>query len=274
GGGGATTTPLPKLARYNAKDADYTLRLYYHFREELTTPGNERTLRLFTKLLMPASRALTTIERTGMWIDQDRLLKRRVLLRRWLDGGNMKLVSLVGHDANWNSPQQLAQILFGELKLPMFDLTRTGKPSTKESVLLRLKHEHKVAAMILKWRELAKQDGTYLGPWSELIDEEGRIHTHYKITGTVTGRLSSGKEHAKAPGINVQKIPRDKFIRSIIGAPPGWKFVEADFSQVELRIAAHYARDDTMIRLFQLNEDIHLATAVKMTGKRPEQVEP
>jgi DNA polymerase-1 len=274
GGGGAMTTPLPKLARYNAKDADYTLRLYYHFREELTASGNERTLRLFTKLLMPASKALTTIERTGMWVDQERLLNRRLELKARMERVHRRLVKLIGHDANWNSPQQVAQILFGELKLPMFDLTRTGKPSTKESVMLRLKHKHKVPALILKWRELSKQEGTYLGPWSELLDRGGRIHTHYKITGTVTGRLSSGKEHAKAPGINVQQIPRDTFIRSIIGAPPGWKFVEADFSQIELRIAAHYAQDPTMMRLFQLGEDIHLATAVKMMGKHPDQITP
>jgi len=274
GGGGALTTALSKLARYNAKDADYTLRLYYHFREELTSTGNERTLRLFVKLLMPASKALTTIERTGMWVDQERLLTRRLELDKRLATVDERLTELTGQKANWNSPQQLAKILFSEMDMTVWELTAKGAPSTREAVLLRLSKEHEVPKLILEWRSLSKNKSTYLDNWLELLSSDSRIRTHYKLTGTVTGRLSSGKEHQKARGINVQQVPRDKFIRGIIGAPPGWKFLEADFSQIELRIAAHYSQDPTMIRLFQLDEDIHLATAVKMTRKQPHQVEP
>lgn len=272
-GGGALTTPISQLARYNAKDADYTLRLYYRFREELTQPGNERTLRLFYKLLMPVSRALTDVERTGMWIDKERLAIRRIEVQKKLTEINNRLVELVGHEANWNSPIQLAKILFEELGLQMYDLTAKGSPSTKESVLLRLKDEHEVPRLILEYREWSKYKSSYFDNWVELMDQHDRIHTHYRITGTVTGRLSSGKEHEKARGINVQQIPRNSFVRGVVGAPPGWRFVEADFSQVELRVAAHYSGDREMQRLFQLGQDIHLATAMQVTGKPASEID-
>jgi DNA polymerase-1 len=105
------------------------------------------------------------------------------------------------------------------------------------------------------------------------MDEDGRLHANYKLTGTVTGRLSSGKlEDSRGPGLNVQQVPRDPFIRGIIGAPRGWRFVEADFSQVELRIAAHLSRDPTLQRLYALDEDVHLTTAMQVTGKPADQI--
>lgn len=271
--GGAMTHSLRRLAVYNAKDADYTLRLYYMFRKELEKPENARSLRLFKKLMMPASRALTSIERTGLYVDQDRLNKRRIQCQTQLDKIGRKLTKVYGQEANWNSTRVIADLLFNKLQLPLIEKTAKGAPSTKESVLLRLKKQHKGAALILEWRKWAKYQSTYLERWAEVKDDDGRIHPNYKLTGTVTGRLSSGKEEgSRGPGLNVQQVPRDQFIRSIIGAPPGWRLVEADFSQVELRIAAHYSGDPTLQRLYQLGEDVHLARAVRMTGKPAEQV--
>lgn len=270
--GGAKATPLIKLALYNAKDADYTLRLYYVFKKELLKPGNERILRLFAKLLMPASRVLTAVERTGMWVDRDRLIERSLQLERRADKLNRKLTKLAGIEINWNSAPQVADVLFGRLKLPIFDLTGTGKPSTKESVLLRLKDEHPVPQLILEWREVKKNQNTYFANWLAQMDEKHYIHPNYKITGTVTGRLASGKEDKKDPRLGVQQVPRDPFIRGCIGAPPGWRFVEADFSQVELRIAAHYSQDATMTRIFQMNGDPHMTMAMAMTGKSQKDV--
>lgn len=270
--GGAKATPLTKLARYNAKDADYTLRLYYEFKRALTKPGNERILRLFAKLLMPASRTLTTVEATGMWVDRQRLLERIIEVDRKLGRINRKLLKLTGTEANWNSPQQLAEILFGQLKLPIYDLTGKGAPSTKESVLLRLQDEHPVPKLILEWRQWAKNKSTYFSNWAEKMDDRQRIHPNYKITGTVTGRLASGKEDKKDTRIGVQQVPRDPFIRSCIGAPKNWRFVEADFSQVELRIAAHYSQDPTMTRIFQMDGDPHMTMAMAMTGKTAEHI--
>jgi DNA polymerase-1 len=99
--------------------------------------------------------------------------------------------------------------------------------------------------------------GTYLLPWSGKLDERSRLHTFYKIYGTVTGRLSG----------EMQQVPRDPFIRSVIGAPPGWQWIQADYSQIELRVAAHIAQEERMIRAFLLGEDIHTLTAARMSGR-------
>jgi len=266
--GAAMTTPLRKLARYGGKDAAYTLDLYYEFREELMAPENRRLLRIFKILMMPASIALTDIEQTGLWIDQKRLAKRRVQVQERLEQINAKLEKVVGHDANWNSTQQVARILFEEQGLPVILKTGGGANSTAETVLLRLAAQgHEVPQLLLEWREWFKKESTYFSTWVEKM-HDGRMHANYKIAGTVTGRLSSGKnEGDRSKGLNAQQIPRDTFLRGVIGAPKGWKFVEADFSQIELRIAAHYAQERTMLRIFHQDGDIHMATAVKVTQK-------
>lgn len=271
--GAAMTTPLKKLAVYGGKDAAYTLGLYNEFKAELLQPENNRLKRIFKVLMMPASVALTDIEQTGLWLDQQRLAERRVQVQKEMDKLHKKLVKAVGHDINWNSTQQLAAVLFDELKLPIIMKTAGGANSTAETVLLRLAAEgHEVPQLILEWRKWMKYESTYLGNWAAKM-HHGRMHANYKIAGTVTGRLSSGKEEGdKARGLNAQQIPRDTFIRSVVGAPPGWKFVEADFSQVELRIAAHYAQEKTMLRIFHSDGDIHLETAVKVTQKPPEKI--
>lgn len=273
-GGAAMTENLARLATYNGKDCDYTLQLYYHFRDELKREGNERSARLFAKLLMPASRALTDIERTGMWIDEERLALRRIEVQGLLHDINEKLTEVMGFAANWNSTRVISELLFNKLNLPILETTEKGAPSTRESVLLRLRHDHEAVNLILEWRKWSKYDSTYLSRWRD-IEINSRIHPNYKITGTVTGRLSSGKEegNTRGKGLNVQQVPRDLLIRSIIGAPEGWKFIEADFSQVELRIVAHYAQDPTMIRIFNTDGDIHLTTAMQITGKPADKIE-
>jgi DNA polymerase-1 len=270
--GGAMVEDLKKLAKYNGKDSDYTLRLYYKFKEQLTVEGNERSLRIFTKIMMPASRCLTDIERTGMWLDQERMAERLIEINRRLEKLTTRLTKLAGEEVNWNSSQQMSAILFGKLKLPVIEMTDGGAFSTKESVLLRLRDKHEIVPLILEWRGYAKNRG-FLEGWGELLDGNSRLHANYKLAGTVTGRLSSGKEEGnRGRGLNMQQVPRDPLIRSILGAPPGWRFVEADFSQIELRIAAHYSGDQTLQRLYQLGEDVHMQMAVSMTGKPASEV--
>lgn len=264
--GKAMTYPLNRLAKYNAKDTDYTLRLYEIFKKDLKRPGNERTVRIFQTLMMPASRALTEIEAHGMWVDEKRLADRRIMVNKKLTKIKRQLDKHIGHEINFNSPMQVAVVLFEQFGLDVIDTTKTGKPSTNESVMLRLAAEHPVPQLILDWRQWKKNESTYLTKWaSKLVDH--RIHPNYKLSGTVTGRLSGGKEGAKDSRVGVQQVPRDPLIRGIIGAPPGWSFVEADFSQVELRVAAHAAQEPTMMRLFNIDEDIHLTMAMQMTGK-------
>lgn len=266
--GKAMTEPLRKVALYNAKDTAYTLALYETFKKQLKDPGEIRSLRLFVKLMMPASRALTDIERIGLWVDQKRFAQRRIKVTKRLAKINKELTKLVGYEANWNSTQQLAEIMFERMNVPIQDLTKGGNPSTNESVMLRLKDEYPIAAKILEWREWHGFESRYFKSWEEHMDHNGRMHANYKLTGTVTGRLSSGKETGdKRRGLNAQQIPRDPFIRGIIGAPPGYKFVEADFAQIELRLAAHASQDPVMMRIFLNDEDPHMVMAMKLTGK-------
>lgn len=262
----AYNAPLKRLCIYNGKDCDYTLKLYNLFKERLKE--EPRLARLYLKLTMPAARTLTKVEATGMWVDPQRMKERTFQAEhKFLMCQNFMRMYLPTDkpNINFNSPQQVGAWLFGDLKLPILEETAKGMPSTREAVLLQLAKQSKPVAALLKYRKWAKYLSTYLRPWKEQVDQRGRLHTSYLLHGTVTGRLSSR-------GPNLQQVPRDPFIRSIIGAPPGWVFVEADYSQVELRIAAMIANERNMLRAFATGEDIHMKTACEMTGKSPADV--
>lgn len=270
----ALEIPLKKLAIYNGKDTAYTLELYNIFKRDLKREKNRRALRLFKRVMMPTSQTLTDVERHGLWLDQERLAQRTIETQQKVEKIQRKIYKLAKMELNLNSPKQLAELLFEKLGLPVIETTDAGAASTKESVLLKLRDKHKIAELILEYRKWAKWLSTYLVGWAALMDENGRIHPNYKICGTVTGRLSSGKESGdKGRGLNAQQVPRDKFIRSIIGAPDGWVFVEADFSQAELRVAAHYSQDKALLRHYDRDFDVHMATAMKMTGKPAKHIE-
>jgi uracil-DNA glycosylase family 4 len=258
----AQEVPLKRLAIYNGKDCDYTFRLRELFKPNLAE--EPRVTRLFAKLVMPASNALTRIERGGIWVDEQRLNERTNRAQQVLKQLTAYMdVSSGG--INYNSPQQVALWLFGELGLPILEETNTGNPSTREGVLLSLESESRYVKALLKYRKWHKWLTTYLLPWGEHRDERSRIHTSYLLHGTVTGRLSSR-------GPNLQQVPRDPFIRGILGASPGWVFVEADYSQVELRIAAMLANERTMLRVLNSGADLHTSTAVSILRKLPEDI--
>lgn len=253
----AQAVPLKRLAIYNGKDCDYTLRLRNRFRDNLAS--EPRIARLFTRLIMPASNALTRIEMEGIYVDRGRLQDRTARAEEVLS----KLVRFMDKSSggiNYNSPQQVAEWLFGRLGLPIIEETRTGAASTREGVLFALEKEHKVVKALLKYRKWSKFLSTYLYAWKDKMDGRSRIHTSYLLHGTTTGRLSSR-------GPNLQQVPRDPFIRSILGAPPGWQFVEADYSQVELRIGAMLAGERTMLRILASGRDMHYNTASSILRK-------
>ena len=245
---------LKRLAIYNGKDCDYTLRLYYLFRQHLKE--QPRLARLFKFLMMPASDVFTKLEAMGTYVDSDRLRKRYKEASKKV----AKLEKEMGAEINYNSPAQVGHWLFNQLKLPVIEETATGAPSTKESVLLQLAKRDERVAALLEYRKWSKYLTTYILPWSERRDRHHRIHPSYRLTGTVTGRLSSAEP-------NLQQVPRNRTIRGILGAPPGWVLVEADYSQVELRIAAWMANETTMMKILASGEDLHANTAKAITGK-------
>lgn len=265
--GNAYSMDRKELLIYNAKDTDYTLRLYHRMREELRQ--EPRVARVFTKLMMPASNVLVEVENHGIQLDMKRWKKRfkqaqaiEEKIRRYM----LQYVPVEKREGfNFASPKQVGAWIFDDLGLPIIEETKTGAPSTKESVLLILGKQHKAVAAMLKWRKWKKYMTTYFLPWRDLRDENDRIHPTYKLFGTVTGRLSCADP-------NLQQVPRDPFIRGILGARRGWRLVVADYSQVELRIAAMMANESTMLAQFARGEDIHMIRACKMTGKLPKDV--
>src|SRR5215471_2150357 len=258
--------PLKRIASYNGNDVGYTHQIYPKLRQELI--AHPRLTRLFAKLMMPASHVIQQVEAAGMYVDRKRLFHRMAILQGEIDDRKEVLREHLPRswreDFNFNSTQQLGRWLFSRkgLGLSPLETTASGRPSTKEAVLLHY-HDHPAIRALLEYRTLQlKWMNTYLLPWSTKLDSRSRLHTTYKLYGTVTGRLSG----------DLQQVPRDSFIRGVIGAPEGWCFVQADYSQIELRIAAHVAKERRMRRSFLTGQDLHMVTACSLTGKSASQV--
>lgn len=258
----AFNMPLRRLSIYQAKDVDYTLRLYWLFRQQLV--DEPRLRKVFSRLMMPASNELVKVETVGMYVIGANLKKQLKIKEKERDKVEAKLRSYVPvatrETINFRSPQQVGKWLFGDLGLSIVKKTKTGAASTDEDVMLTLAKQHPAAKLLLRYRTLETKDiRTYLRSWDEKRDRRSRVHTNYKLFGTVTGRLSSEKP-------NMQQVPRDSTMRSCFGAPESWTFVDADYSQVELRIAAMLSRDPTLLRIFATGGDPHLTTAAEVSG--------
>ncbi|MCY2931550.1 MAG: DNA polymerase I [Planctomycetota bacterium] len=262
------TVQLDVVTRYAGEDADVALRLA----DVLAARLEEQNLTdLFANLEMPLMPVLADMEGAGIIVDRAILKKLELLLSKQADELQGKIVQLVGHPFNVDSPKQLAVVLFEELKLPVLKKTTTG-PSTDADVLAQLAVQHDLPALVLEYRRLTKLLGTYLKALAECINPRtGRIHTSFHQTGTATGRLSSSDP-------NLQNIPvrseDGRQIRAAFVAPPGHLLLSADYSQVEIRMLAHLCGDETLIAGFQADEDIHRIVAGEVFGCKPEDVTP
>lgn len=259
-------TPLPELAEYNGKDTDYTLRLYHLFRAQLIE--QPKLARIFRFISMPAVNALVEVEARGFPVDVRRLKERHAKIldaMAYLDAQMAEYVPPhLRKGRNWRPSNFLRHFLFQQLGLPMVALTGKSKVAkVDEDVLVALRNYHPAMPMLLAWRKYDKWRG-YTAKWIELVKLKGeaRLHPSYNVIGTVTGRLSS----------NFQQVPRDPFMRGIFGAEPGWQLIEADFSQIELRVAAMLSGDDTMVQAYRAGDDLHMLMAMAITMKSREQV--
>ena len=241
--------------KYGAADATYTLRLGKIFEEMLRAEPDLH--RLFWKLVMPGARAMEDAEMEGMYIDPVarkeiglELLSRRITLREEL---NELVEEQAGYEepVNWNSPQQIARLLYDDLGIPCKIFTKKNAPSTSEQALLHLKG-NPIVDKLLAFREADKFFSVYIKGW-EQYRVGNRLHFDYKLHGTVTGRYSSP----------LHPVPRDGSIRNLFCAPPGWTFVAMDLATAEMRIAAHLARDPEMMGVFLRGEDIHWRTLME-----------
>lgn len=280
----AMVTDLKTMGRYCGIDTIYTRKLYPPLRDKLME--DEKTARIFKYITMPASRMMERTEIKGLWVDRKALGKRYQEAYTKLNEVIDKLESYVPDDfwerqgkkkpkglktkINWNSSAQLGMFFFspkkrGGLGLKIVETTNTGQPSTAEHTMISLEGTHPACDLLLEYRKWAKYLNTYIEPWMEKSDNsDWRLHPNFKIYGTVTGRISSEDP-------NPQQVPRDTFIRSVIGAPKGWTFLEADYSQIELRVVAFLSGEPRMARAYLLGEDIHTITACDVLGLTLEQ---
>lgn len=243
------TVPPARLFRYNALDTRYTLELDEVY-DDMLVPELRR---LYDRLVMRAARAFEEIETRGFFVNLDRYKEASKVLNRRRAKLLRQLYNAVGYEVNWNSPDQVASVLYKDLGLEPTVFTGKGKPSTGEEALVDL--EHPVVDLLKKYREVDKLVGTYIDGWAELM-EGPWLHLGFKLAGTVTGRYAS----------RLHQIPRDPLIRSLIDAPEGWTFVAADYSQIELRIVAQLSREPRMLQIYQTGGDIHKMTAQTVLG--------
>ncbi len=226
---------------------------------------------LYERVDLPLCRVLAEMETEGFLIDRGALAEFGDMLAGRIDEVQKTIYALAGEDTfNINSTQQLGHILFDRLGLPPVKKTKTGY-STNADVLEKLRGEHPIIDSILEYRQLTKLKSTYVDGLSKVIGPDGRIHTSFQNTVTATGRLSSTEP-------NLQNIPvRTKLgaeLRKMFAAPAGKVLVDADYSQIELRLLAHMAGDQAMIDGFKSGEDIHTITASQVFGVSVEEVEP
>lgn len=223
--------------------------------EELTKISS---LDLFNNIEMPLCEILADMQYTGMCIDEKELVKYGQNLKKHIEELRIDIYSLAGEEFNVNSTKQLGIILFEKLKLTPSKKTKSGY-STDVDALEKIKAEHPIIDKILEYRQLVKLNSTYVEGMIPFINEKTRrIHTFFHQTVTATGRLSSTEP-------NLQNIPTrtelGKKLRKVFKAEDGKLFVDADYSQVELRILAHMSGDENMIEAFNTGEDIHTITA-------------
>ncbi|TXI29758.1 MAG: DNA polymerase I [Nitrosomonas oligotropha] len=260
---------LDIATKYAAEDADITLRLH-----QTLYPGIQKEERLnyiYREIEMPVLDVLFEIERNGVLLDYKLLQRQSHELGEKLQTLEQQAHTLAGQPFNLNSPKQIQEILFTQLKLPVIKKTPTGVPSTDEDVLQQLALDYPLPKLLLDYRGLAKLKSTYTDKLPLMMDRNtGRVHTNYAQAVAVTGRLASSDP-------NLQNIPvrtsEGRRIREAFIAPPGHKIVSADYSQIELRIMAHISQDEGLLKAFAAGEDIHRATAAEILGIPLDQVD-
>ena len=253
---------LQTATQYAAEDADITLRLHCALWPQIqASPG---LLYVYEKIEMPAMRVLGIMERNGIRIDTALLAKQGQEIGKRLLALEGEIHQLAGQPFNIQSPKQIAEILFGQLELPIIKKTPSGSPSTDEEVLQKLAEDYPLPARILDYRSLAKLMSTYIEKLPRMADPQtGRVHTNFSQAVAVTGRLASSEP-------NLQNIPvrteEGRRIREAFIPAPGCKLLSADYSQIELRIMAHIAEDANLLEAFATGKDVHQATAAEIFG--------
>jgi DNA polymerase-1 len=254
---------LEQAGTYAAEEVDLTLRLHEVLQEKLAkTPTLAPVLDDIEMPLMPV---LARIERQGALVDANLLGNQSVELGNKMTELEREAFAIAGEEFNLGSPKQLGVILYEKLGMPIISKTATGQPSTAEAVLAELaEQDYPLPKVLMQYRSMSKLKSTYTDRLPEQINPRtGRIHTSYHQAVAVTGRLSSSDP-------NLQNIPirtaEGRRIRQAFVAPAGYKLLAADYSQIELRIMAHLAKDEGLLHAFRNDLDVHRATAGEVFG--------
>lgn len=248
------------LADYAVEDADLALRLWQRFEPELESCGQDR---VFYTIESPLLHVLVDMERAGIRMDEEALAETGRSLNDQLIELKEAVHAAAGREFNLNSPKQLGEVLFDELKLvEKPKKTKTGQYATSERILTTLAPRHPIVAQILEYRQLSKLKSTYVDALPQSVDPAtGRIHTNFGQLQTSTGRLTSNDP-------NLQNIPvrseRGREIRKAFVPREGWRLLAADYSQIELRILAALTGDDGLLEAFRAGRDIHTTTAARI----------
>lgn len=249
--------PIERAAPYAAEDADVALQL-----DEILWPKiqeNSAFEKVYQEIEIPLVAVLAKMEYHGVLIDAEKLEQQSQEIAERLTVLEQEAYSIANCIFNLSSTKQLQEVLYEKLQLPVLSKTPKGAPSTAEDALLELAANFPLPKIILEHRSLSKLKSTYTDTLpKEINPKTGRVHTSYYQTGTSTGRLSSANP-------NLQNIPvrneEGRKIRKAFIAPPGYKIISADYSQIELRLMAHLTQDKNLIRAFENGHDIHTSTA-------------
>jgi len=259
---GFAEVPLDKATEYGAEDADVTLRLWEILRLRMVP---ERATRVYQMVDRPLVPVIAKMEETGVLVDREELSRLSATFAEEMEKLEKQIHELAGESFSIGSPKQLGEILFGKLGLKGGKKGKSGQYSTDVTVLERLAGDGEpIAQKVVDWRQLSKLKSTYTDALQEQINAKtGRVHTSYSLSGAQTGRLSSTEP-------NLQNIPIrteiGRQIRQAFVAAPGNLILAADYSQIELRLAAHIADVETLKEAFANGEDIHNRTARELFG--------
>ncbi len=261
------TVPLDRVTDYACEDADYTFRLYDIFMPMLEV---SQVKSLFEDVEMPLEAVLTRMEITGVRVDTAFLGGLSHRYTGEIVEIEKKIYAAVGEQFNINSTQQLREILFTKLGLKPSRKTKTGY-STDVDVLTGLADQHEVPRLLLDYRQLVKLKNTYVDALPKLVSPDtGRVHTSYNQAVASTGRLSSSDPNLQ--NIPIRTTEGREIRKAFVASTPEWVLLDADYSQIELRILAHLSGDDELISAFNDNADVHRRTAAKILGASEDQV--
>ena len=273
--------PLDEVLEYNLQDAKLAYELYAPLKEELEKLNLVRTF----DLRMQALRVLIDMHHNGVGVDLDEV-ERQVTLARAKLATTTRLLRETCGEVNPNSPTQLRKVLYKDMRLPVLNTTKTGEPSTDKATLdALLLHGDSVAqraiSLLKEHRELAKLAGTYLEPLKDHVGRDGRVHPSYHLArgadfgrgkgtrfrsfGTVTGRLSSSNP-------NFQNVSKDERIRRCFVPRPGYKLLDADYAQIEVRVAAWLSGDPALLQMIRDGRDYHTHTLALIEGRDYDEV--